>query len=100
MEKLWDFNATLTTRLVDAVTTPMLIGAVQSGRLQPGKLVAHRFAMGDILNAYDTFGKAARDGALKVVLNRGSIRSRRGLHPFRRGLARGFRARHLPPTTP
>lgn len=71
MEKLWDRNATLTTRLVDAVTTPMLIGAVQSGRLLPGKLVTHRFAMNDILKAYDTFGNAAREGALKVVLNRG-----------------------------
>jgi alcohol dehydrogenase len=71
MEKLWDRNATLTTRLVDAVTTPMLIGAVQSGRLLPDKLVTHRFAMNDILKAYDTFGNAAREGALKVVLNRG-----------------------------
>jgi alcohol dehydrogenase len=70
LEKLWDRNATLTTRLVDAVTTPMLIEAVQSGRLQPGKLVTHRFAMGDILKAYDTFGNAAREGALKVILKR------------------------------
>jgi len=68
IEKLWDRNATLTTRLVDAATTPMLIKAVQSGRLQPGKLVTHRFAMGDILKAYDTFGNAAKHSALKVAL--------------------------------
>ena len=68
MEKLWDRNATLTTRLVDTVTTPMLIKAVQSGNLQPGKLVTHRFALDDILKAYDTFGNAAKHNALKVAL--------------------------------
>jgi alcohol dehydrogenase len=68
MEKLWDRNATLTTRLVDTITTPMLIRALQAGSLEPGKLVTHRFAMHDILAAYDTFGNASRHSALKVVL--------------------------------
>ena len=68
MEKLWDRNLTLTTRLCDTVTTPMLIKTVQAGRLQPGKLVTHRFALDDILKAYDTFGNAARHSALKVAL--------------------------------
>jgi alcohol dehydrogenase len=73
MEKLWDRNISLTTRLVDTVTTPMLLKVVRSGKLQPGKLVTHRFAMNDIMKAYDTFGNAAREGALKVVLtSRGS----------------------------
>jgi alcohol dehydrogenase len=69
MEKLWDRNATLTTRLCDTVTTPMLIKAFQTGNLQPGKLVTHRFALSDILQAYDTFGHAAKHCALKVALN-------------------------------
>lgn len=69
MEKLWDRNATLTTRLVDTVTTPMLMKAVQAGNLQPGKLVTHRFALDDILQAYDTFGNAAKHGALKVIVH-------------------------------
>jgi alcohol dehydrogenase len=69
MEKLWDRNIWLTTRLVDTVTTPMLLKVVRSGKLQPGKLVTHRFAMHDIVKAYDTFGNAAREGALKVVLS-------------------------------
>ena len=68
MERLWDRNISLTTRLVDTVTTPMLLKVVQSGKLQPGKLVTHRFALNDILKAYDTFGNAASEGALKVVL--------------------------------
>ena len=68
MEKLWDRNATLTTRLVDTATMPMLLQAVESGKLEPGKLVTHRFAFDDILRAYDTFGNAAKHSALKVVL--------------------------------
>jgi len=68
MEKLWDRNATLTTRLCDTVTTPMLMKAFQSGSLQPGKLVTHRFALDEILKAYDTFGNAAKRSALKVAL--------------------------------
>ena len=68
MEKLWDRNISLTTRLVDTSTIPMLLKMVQSGKLQPQKLVTHRFAMKDVMQAYDTFGNAADDGALKVVL--------------------------------
>ncbi len=68
LERLWDRNLTLTTRLVDTVTTPMLIAAVQSGRLQPAKLVTHRFALDEVTQAYNTFGNAARNGALKVIL--------------------------------
>jgi alcohol dehydrogenase len=68
MERLWDRNISLTTRLVDAVTTPMLLKVVRSGKLQPEKLVTHRFAMNNIIKAYDTFGHAAKEGALKVVL--------------------------------
>jgi len=68
MEKLWDRNITLTTRLVDTVTTPMLLKLVQSGRLQPAQLVTHRFALDDVMKAYDTFGNAAKEGALKVIL--------------------------------
>jgi alcohol dehydrogenase len=68
LEKLWDRNATLTTRLVDTSTTPMLIKALQAGRLNPGRLVTHRFALGDIRKAYDIFGNAAGNNALKVVL--------------------------------
>jgi len=70
MEKLWDRNISLTTRLVDTLTTPMLLKIVRSGKLQPSTLVTHRFAMNDIMKAYDTFGNAAKEGALKVVLKK------------------------------
>src|ERR1700676_5579331 len=74
MESLWNRNISLTTRLVDTVTTAMLLKIVSSGKLQPGKLVTHRFAMNDIMKAYDTFGNAAKEGALKVVLVNGEPR--------------------------
>jgi alcohol dehydrogenase len=72
LENLWDRNISLTTRLVDTVTTPMLLKVVRSGKLQPSKLVTHRFAMNDIMKAYDTFANAAKEGALKVVLTNGA----------------------------
>jgi len=69
LEKLWDRNITLTTRLVDTVTTPLLLKLVQTGKLRPGGLVTHRFGLDDIMHAYDTFADAARTSALKVVLD-------------------------------
>jgi len=68
LEKLWDRNIAITTRLVDTVTTAMLLKIVRSGKVQPAKLVTHRFPMSDIMKAYATFGNAAKEGALKVVL--------------------------------
>lgn len=68
LEKLWDRNISITTRLVDTVTTPMLLKVIGSGKIEPKKLVTHRFALHDIMQAYDTFGNAAREGALKVIL--------------------------------
>lgn len=68
LEKLWDRNIGLTTRLVDTVTLPMLLKVVLSGKLQPRKLVTHRFALHNIQKAYETFGNAAKESALKVVL--------------------------------
>jgi alcohol dehydrogenase len=74
LEKLWDRNISITTRLVDTVTTPMLLKVVRSGKLQPNKLVTHRFDLNDILRAYDTFAHAAKEGALKVVLTNKTAR--------------------------
>jgi alcohol dehydrogenase len=68
LEQLWDRNMTLTTRLVDTETTSMLLTLVQSGRLSAARLVTHRFALDDAMTAYDTFGNAASEHALKVVL--------------------------------
>ena len=68
LDKLWDRNVAITTRLVDTAAIPMLLKLVRSGKLQPAKLVTHRFALNDIMKAYDTFGNAAKERALKVIL--------------------------------
>jgi alcohol dehydrogenase len=68
LETLWDRNITITTRLVDTVSTPMLLKTVRAGRLAPMKLITHHFRLDDIMNAYDTFGRAAETGALKVII--------------------------------
>ncbi|HEY3489373.1 MAG TPA: zinc-dependent alcohol dehydrogenase family protein [Candidatus Deferrimicrobiaceae bacterium] len=68
MDKLWDRNITLTTRLVDTVTTPMLLKTVTSGKVQPKNLITHHFALNDVMKAYDTFGNAMKERALKVII--------------------------------
>jgi len=68
LERLWSLNISIATRLVDTVTTPMLLKTVQSRKLDPKKLITHHFKLDQILDAYDTFGRAASTHALKVIL--------------------------------
>jgi alcohol dehydrogenase len=68
LERLWSHNVTITTRLVDTVSTPMLLRTVQSKRIDAKQLITHHFKLGEILQAYDTFGKAADTKALKVII--------------------------------
>jgi alcohol dehydrogenase len=69
LERLWDRNITITTRLVDTVSTSMLLKTVQSGRIDPKRLITHRFKLGAILDAYETFAHAADTKALKVIID-------------------------------
>ncbi|MBN8831805.1 MAG: zinc-dependent alcohol dehydrogenase family protein [Sphingomonadales bacterium] len=68
LERLWSHNVTITTRLVDTVTTPMLLKTVVSGKLTPASLITHRFRLDEIDQAYETFGHAAQTHALKVLI--------------------------------
>ena len=68
LETLWSKNITITTRLVDTVTTPMLLKTVTSKKIDATKLITHHFKLSDIVKAYDTFENAARDKTLKVIL--------------------------------
>ncbi|MFZ1683846.1 MAG: zinc-dependent alcohol dehydrogenase family protein [Candidatus Zixiibacteriota bacterium] len=68
LDKLWSHNITLTTRLVDTVTTPMLLKTVMSGKVRPMQLITHHFNLMDILAAYETFGNAMSERALKVII--------------------------------
>jgi alcohol dehydrogenase len=69
LEKLWDRNVTITTRLVDTAATAMLLEEVTSGRLRPGRLITHRFALSEMMAAYEVFSHAARQRAMKVILS-------------------------------
>lgn len=69
LETLWAHNIAITTRLVDTVTTPMLLKTVQAKKLDPSRLITHRFGLDQIMDAYDTFGRAAATHALKVLIS-------------------------------
>ena len=71
LDKLWSHNITLTTRLVDTVTTPMLLKTVVAGKLKPEQLITHHFLLNEVMKAYDTFGNAMKEQALKVIITNG-----------------------------
>lgn len=68
LEKLWSQNISITTRLVDTVTTPMLLKTVCAHKIDPKRLITHHFGLDRILDAYETFSNAADTRALKVVI--------------------------------
>lgn len=68
LERLWSHNVTITTRLVDTVSIPMLLKTVRAKRIDPKRLITHRFELRAILEAYDAFARAAATRALKVII--------------------------------
>ena len=68
LESLWDRNISITTRLVDTASTPMLLNILRSHKIDPKLLITHRFKLDQILDAYETFGNAAKTKALKVII--------------------------------
>ncbi len=68
LERLWDRNITITTRLVDTVSTPMLLSLLKSHKIDAKQLITHRFKFDHIIEAYDTFSHAAKTAALKVII--------------------------------
>jgi alcohol dehydrogenase len=70
MQDLWIKDVTLTTGLVSTSTTPMLLKLVAQHKIPAEKFATHRFTFDQMLDAYDTFGRAAETKALKVVISR------------------------------
>jgi alcohol dehydrogenase len=68
LERLWIRDVTITTGLVDTNSTPTLLRLIADGRLDPTPFATHRFDLGEMAEAYDTFANAASTNALKVVL--------------------------------
>ncbi len=69
LEDLWIKNINLSTGLVNTNTTPMLLKSLQSGKVDPSKLITHRFPLEEIISAYEVFANAAREKAMKVILS-------------------------------
>jgi alcohol dehydrogenase len=69
LENLWDRNITITTRLVDTVSMPMLLNSLCSHKIDPTLLITHHFKLDHILDAYETFEHAADTRALKVLID-------------------------------
>ncbi|MES2496419.1 MAG: zinc-dependent alcohol dehydrogenase family protein [Pseudomonadota bacterium] len=68
LERLWSRNIAITTRLVDTVSTPMLLKTVTAKKVDPKQLITHRFSLTDALAAYDIFARAGETHALKVLI--------------------------------
>src|SRR5690606_29852166 len=69
LQKLWIQNITLTTGLVNTNTTPMLLKTLESKKLKPELLITHRFSFDQFLKAYEVFGNAAKEKAMKVIIS-------------------------------
>lgn len=68
LQNLWIQNITLTTGLVNTNTTPMLLKTVTSKKLDPNRLITHHFKLDAILQAYEVFGNASTEKAMKVII--------------------------------
>jgi alcohol dehydrogenase len=55
--------------LVDACTTPQLLKLLQAKKLPAEKLITHQFRFAEMERAYQVFGRAAEEKALKVIVS-------------------------------
>ena len=70
LQDLWIKNINISMGLVNTTTLGMLLKLVAQEKLPVEKFVTHRFALDDVVSAYETFGDAAHTQALKVLISR------------------------------
>jgi alcohol dehydrogenase len=70
LQTLWIQNIAITMGLVNSNTTPLLLKLVASGKLNVDNFATHHFKLHDMMDAYDTFSRAAETKALKVIIDR------------------------------
>ncbi len=70
LQDLWIMDVAITMGLVSTNTTPMLLKLVAQHKLAAESFGTHHFTIDNMLDAYDTFGRAAETKALKVVIKR------------------------------
>jgi alcohol dehydrogenase len=68
MQDMWIKNVRLTMGLVDTVSIPTLLKMVASGRIPAEKMGTHSFTFDQMDEAYEVFGNAAANAALKVII--------------------------------
>jgi alcohol dehydrogenase len=69
LQDLWIMDLSITTGLVSTSTTPMLLKLVAQEKLAAAKFATHHFRLDAMMDAYDTFSRAAETKALKVVIS-------------------------------
>ncbi|MGZ4655202.1 zinc-dependent alcohol dehydrogenase family protein [Oryzihumus sp.] len=70
LQDLWIMDLSITMGLVSTSTTPMLLKLVAQHKLAAERFATHHFGFDQVMEAYDTFGRAAESKALKVVIRR------------------------------
>ena len=70
LQDLWIKDIAITMGLVSTSTTPMLLKLVAQGKLPAELFATHWFTFDQVLEAYDTFSRAAETKVLKVVIAR------------------------------
>ncbi|PZU79147.1 MAG: alcohol dehydrogenase, partial [Chryseobacterium sp.] len=69
IQKLWIKNLTITTGLVNANTTPMLLKATATNKLPLKSLITHHFKLNEIEHAYQVFLNGAKEKAMKIIID-------------------------------
>ncbi|MFV0432997.1 MAG: zinc-dependent alcohol dehydrogenase family protein [Leucobacter sp.] len=69
INELWISDIAITMGLVSTSTLGMLLKMVAEKKLPADKFVTHEFTFDEMLEAYDTFGNAAQENALKVLIH-------------------------------
>jgi len=69
LQDLWISNIVISMGLVNTNTLGTLLKLVAQGKIPAEYFISHTFALDNILDAYDVFGRAAETKALKVMIN-------------------------------
>jgi len=69
LQDLWISNIVISMGLVNTNTLGTLLKLVAQQKIPAEHFISHTFALDNILEAYDVFGRAAETKALKVMIN-------------------------------
>jgi len=69
LQDLWISNIVISMGLVNTNTLGTLLKLVAQKKIPAEHFISHSFALDNILDAYDVFGRAAETKALKVMIN-------------------------------